>query len=62
MPSVCNRPMLRSKYERRKPIKRETVLKFERKINENPSKTLGWKDLNGTPMSQVFPYEPLELE
>ena len=57
-----NRPMLRSKYEHRKPIKRETVLKFERKINENPSKTLGWKDLSGNPMSQVFPYEPLELE
>lgn len=58
----ANRPMVRSKYASRKPIKRETVLKFERKINENPSKTLGWKDLNGNPMSQVFPYEPLELE
>ena len=58
----ANRPMVKSKYASRKPIKRETVLKFERKINENPSKTLGWKDLNGNPMSQVFPYEPLELE
>lgn len=57
-----NCPMLRSKYASRKPIKRETVLKFERKINENPAKTLGWKDLSGNPMSQVFPYEPLELE
>lgn len=57
-----NRPMLRSPYSRRKPIKRETVLKFERKINENPAKTLGWKDLNGNPMSEVYPYEPLELE
>ncbi len=57
-----NCPMLRSKYEHRKAIKRETVLKFERKINENPSKTLGWKDLGGNPMSLVFPYEPLELE
>lgn len=58
----ANRPMVKSKYASRKPIKRETVLKFERKINENPSKTLGWKDLSGNPMSQVFPYEPLELE
>ena len=54
--------MVRSKYARRKPIKREIVLKLERKINENPAKTLGWKDLGGTPLSKVYPYEPLELE
>ena len=56
------RPMVRSKYARRKPIKRETVLKLERKINENPAKTLGWKDLDGNALSKVYPYEPLELE
>ena len=57
-----NVPMVRAKYSQRKPIKRETVLKFERKINENPYKTLGYKDANGNPMSRTFPYEPLELE
>lgn len=31
-----HQPMVRSKYGHRRPIKRETVLKFERKINENP--------------------------
>ena len=56
------RPMVRSKYARRKPIKRETVLKLERKINENPAKTLGWKDMDGNALSKVYPYEPLELE
>jgi hypothetical protein len=55
-------PMVRSKYARRKPIKRETVLKLERKINENPAKTLGWKDMDGNALSKVYPYEPLELE
>ena len=54
--------MVRSKYSTRRPIKRKTVLKFERKINENPAKTLGWKDLDGNPLSKVYPYEPLELE
>ena len=57
-----HRPMVRSKYSTRRPIKRKTVLKFERKINENPAKTLGWKDLDGNPLSKVYPYEPLELE
>lgn len=56
------RPMVRSQYARRKPIKRETVLKLERKINENPAKTLGWKDMDGNALSKVYPYEPLELE
>jgi GLPGLI family protein len=56
------RPMVRSKYSRRRPIKRDTVLKFERKINENPGKTLGWRDLNGNIISKSYPYEPLELE
>ena len=56
------RPMVRSQYARRKPIKRETVLKLERKINENPAKTLGWKDLDGNALSKEYPYEPLELE
>ena len=54
--------MVRSKYARRKPIKRDTVLKLERKINENPAKTLGWKDMDGNALSKVYPYEPLELE
>lgn len=56
------RPMLRSKYSHRKPIKRETVLKFERKINENPGKTLGWTDMQGNIISKTYPYEPIELE
>jgi GLPGLI family protein len=55
-------PMVRSPYSRRHPIKRETVLKFERKINENPGKTLGTKDLDGNNISKTYPYEPLELE
>jgi hypothetical protein len=38
------------------------VLKLERKINENPAKTLGWKDLDGNALSKEYPYEPLELE
>ena len=57
-----SRPMVRSQYARRRPIKRETVLKFERKINENPGMTLGWKDMEGNPISKNYPYEPLELE
>ena len=54
--------MVRSKYARRRPIKRETVLKFERKINECPGRTLGTKDMNGNIISRTYPYEPLELE
>lgn len=57
-----NVPMVRAKYSQRKPIKRETVLKFERKVNENPYKTLGYKDMEGNLKSKTFPYEPLELE
>lgn len=57
-----SRPMVRSKYSSRKPIKRETVLKFERKINECPGKTLGWKDMDGNTITKTYPYEPLELE
>ena len=57
-----NRPMVRSKYSTRRPIKRETVLKFERKINECPGRTLGWKDMEGNIITKTYPYEPLELE
>jgi len=57
-----HRPMVKSKYSRRRPIKRETVLKFERKINENPGKLLGWKDMEGNIISKFYPYEPIELE
>ncbi len=56
------RPMVRSKYSHRRPIKREKVLKFERKINENPGKTLGSRDMEGNIISKRYPYEPLELE
>lgn len=56
------RPMVRSKYTHRRPINRNTVLKFERKINENPGRTLGWKDMDGNIISKTYPYEPLELE
>ena len=57
-----SQPMFRSKYARRRPIKRETVLKFERKINECPGRTLGWRDMDGNIISKTYPYEPLELE
>lgn len=57
-----NRPIVRSKYSSRWPIKREKVLKFERKINECPGKTLGWKDMDGNIIMKTYPYEPLELE
>jgi GLPGLI family protein len=56
-----HRPMVRSRYSRRRPIKRETVLKFERRINENPGKTLGWRDLDGNIISKTYPYDPIEL-
>lgn len=56
-----NQPMVRSKYSRRRPIKREKVLKFERKINENPGRTLGWRDMEGNIISKKYPYEPIEL-
>jgi GLPGLI family protein len=57
-----NKPMVRSKYSRRRPIKRETVLKFERKLNECPGRTLGAKDNEGNIITTTYPYEPLELE
>ena len=57
-----NRPMVRAKYSRRRPIKRETVLKFERKLNECPGRTLGIKDMEGNIITKTYPYEPLELE
>ena len=57
-----SQPMFRSKYARRRPIKRETVLKFERKINECPGRTLGWRDMDGNIISKTYPYAPLELE
>jgi len=56
------RPMVRSKYSTRRPIKRETVLKFERKLNECPGRTLGTRDMDGNIISKVYPYDPLELE
>ena len=57
-----NRPMVRAKYSRRRPIKRETVLKFERKLNECPGRTFGIKDMEGNIITKTYPYEPLELE
>lgn len=55
-------PMRRQKYNQRKPVKRETVLKFERKVNECPGKTLGTRDMDGNIITKTYPYEPLELE
>ena len=57
-----HRPIVRAKYSRRRPIKRETVLKFERKLNECPGRTLGIKDMEGNIITKTYPYEPLELE
>ena len=57
-----HQPMVRSKYSRRRPINRETVLKFERKVNECPGRTLGIKDMEGNIITKTYPYEPLELE
>ena len=57
-----HRPMVRAKYSNRRPIKRETVLKFERKLNECPGRTLGTKDTDGNIITKTYPYEPLELE
>lgn len=54
--------MRRQKYNQRKPVKRETVLKFERKVNECPGKTLGARDMDGNIITKTYPYEPLELE
>ena len=56
------RPMVRSKYPTRRPIKRETVLKFERKVNECPGRTIGIWDMEGNLITKTYPYEPLELE
>lgn len=57
-----HRPMVRSKYPTRRPIKRETVLKFERKVNECPGRTIGIWDMEGNLITKTYPYEPLELE
>lgn len=57
-----NKPIVRSKYSRRRPIKREKVLKFERKLNECPGRTIGAKDIEGNIITTSYPYEPLELE
>ena len=57
-----HQPMVRAKYSRRRPIKRETLLKFERKLNECPGRTLGIKDMEGNIITKTYPYEPLELE
>ena len=54
--------MVRSKYPTRRPIKRETVLKFERKVNECPGRTIGIWDMEGNLITKTYPYEPLELE
>lgn len=56
------RPMVRSKYPHHRPIKRETVLKFERKVNECPGRTIGIWDIEGNIISKTYPYDPLELE
>lgn len=56
------RPMVRSKYPHHRPIKRETVLKFERKVNECPGRTIGIWDIEGNIISKTYPYAPLELE
>ena len=54
--------MVRSKYASRRPIKRKTVLKFERKVNECPGKILGTRDMEGNLIMKTYAYEPLELE
>lgn len=55
-------PMVRQKYSLRKPVRRETILKFERRVNENPGKTLGCRDMEGNIISKTYPYKPIELE
>lgn len=47
--------MRRQKYNQRKPVKRETVLKFERKVNECPGKTLGARDMDGNIITKTIP-------
>lgn len=54
-------PIWSHPYDNHRPIKREKVLKFERKVNEDAHRVLGWTRMEG---QQPLPvrYEPIELE
>ncbi len=54
-------PIMSHPYDYYRPIKRERVLKFERKVNENYYRVLGWRRVDGLP-AQITHYDPLELE
>lgn len=54
-------PMMSHPYNKHRSISREKVLKFERKVNENASRVLGYTRLDGHPILPVH-YEPIELE
>jgi GLPGLI family protein len=54
-------PMLSNPYKKHRPISRSKVLKFERKVNEDSHRTLGWVRVEG-PQPLPVHYEPIELE
>ena len=54
-------PMLSNPYKQHRPINRAKVLKFERTVNEDYHRTLGWVRMEG-PQPRPVHYEPLELE
>lgn len=54
-------PMMSNPYKNHRPISRYKVLKFERKVNEDSHRTLGWVRMSGQQPLPVH-YEPLELE
>jgi len=54
-------PMLSNPYKNHRPISRAKVLKFERKVNEDSHRILGWMRVDGSQPQPVH-YEPIELE
>lgn len=54
-------PMMSHPYSYYRPIKREWVLKFERKVNEDYHRVLGWRRVDGL-QAQPIHYDPIELE
>ena len=53
--------MLSNPYKQYRPINRAKVLKFERRVNEDYHRTLGWVRMEG-PQPRPIHYDPLELE